>query len=194
MVSWYLVLLGVVASERGLELFISRRNAHWALAHGGIEFGQRHFRLMVLVHVSFLFSCAAEVVCWQRPVIPALAISMGILALAAQALRYWAVMTLGRRWNVRVIVVPWEAAVTSGPYRYVRHPNYLAVLIEAFAVPLVHTAWLTALIFTLLNAMLLAVRIRCEERALTRYCSYRERLGRRGRFFPTRWVASAHEH
>jgi methyltransferase len=86
--------------------------------------------------------------------------------IAAQALRYWCIATLGPRWNVRVIVVPGMALATDGPYRFLRHPNYLAVVTEMIALPLVHTAWLTAIVFSLLNAAMLAVRIRVEEAAL----------------------------
>jgi methyltransferase len=108
----------------------------------------------------------------------------------AQALRYWVILTLGPRWNVRIIVIPGEPLVTSGPYRYLRHPNYLAVIVEAMAIPLVHSAWLTAVGFSAFNALMLVVRIRCEEEALARYCGYREQLGARRRFLPT-WHRTA---
>jgi hypothetical protein len=90
------------------------------------------------------------------------------LVLAAQALRWWCIVTLGRQWNTRVIVVPGLPRVTGGPYRFLSHPNYVAVVIEGFALPLVHSAWITALVFTLCNAVLLSVRIRVENRALPR--------------------------
>jgi methyltransferase len=102
------------------------------------------------------------------------------LALAAQGLRYWAIATLGRRWNVRVIVVPGLAAVHDGPYRFMRHPNYVAVVLEGFAVPLMHGAWATAIAFTLLNAWLLRTRVRCEETALRDHCDYDAMLGSPG--------------
>jgi methyltransferase len=88
------------------------------------------------------------------------------LVLAGQALRWWCIATLGPRWNTRVIVVPGLAPVTAGPYRWLRHPNYLAVVVEGAALPLVHTAWVAALLFTVLNAVLLSVRIRVEDQAL----------------------------
>ncbi len=177
----FLLLLG---AERLVELIISRRNAAWALGRGGLEYGQRHFVWMKLLHSAFLAACVLEVWLLARPFLPALGWPMLALALAAQGLRYWAVTTLGRRWNVRVIVLPGEPAVAGGPYRYLRHPNYLAVIVEGLAVPLLHGAWITALSFTLLNGLLLAVRIRCEERALARHCDYRRRLARRGRLLP----------
>jgi len=191
MVSWYLGLLLLLVLERVVELVISRRHAAWAFDRGGVEFGRRHFRLMKLLHACFFCSCAAEVVWWHRPFIPLLALPMAVLVVFSQVLRYWAVAALGRRWNVRVIVIPGEGTVSSGPYRYLRHPNYVAVLIEIVAVPLLHGAWVTTLVFTLLNAILLSVRIRCEERALMRYSDYQHRLGSLRRFLPT-WPASAH--
>ena len=184
MVSWYLLLLSLVGVERLVELAISRRNAARALARGGIEAGQRHFLFMKVLHAGFLVACATEVLLLRRPFVAALGVPMLVLALASQALRYWAVLTLGGSWNVRVIVVPGDLAVTAGPYRYLRHPNYVAVIAEGVALPLVHTAYLTAVGFTLLNAALLAVRIRCEERALTEHCAYAERLGDRPRLLP----------
>jgi methyltransferase len=109
---------------------------------------------------------------------------MVVAAVLAQALRYWAIWSLGERWNVRVIVVPGDPVITRGPYRVVRHPNYAAVAIEGVALPMIHTAWLTALCFTLANAVLLAVRIACEERALANHTDYRAALGDRARFLP----------
>ncbi len=184
--TWYLALLALLGLERVVELVISRRNAAQALARGGIEVGRGHFQVMKLLHTAFFVACAAEVVLFHRPFIPALALPMLLLVVLAQVLRYSAVLTLGRRWNVRVLVVPGDPAVAAGPYRYLRHPNYLAVVVEGFAVPLVHTAWLTALGFSLANAALLRVRIRCEEQALATHCDYARRLGDRPRLIPAR--------
>lgn len=180
----YTAFLALLGAERLVELFISRRNAAWALRRGGVEYGHGHFVWMKLLHSAFLAASVLEVLLLGRPFLPALGWPMLGMALAAQGLRYWAVTTLGRRWNVRVIVLPGEPAVAGGPYRYLRHPNYLAVIVEGLAVPLIHGAWITAVTFTLLNGLLLMVRIRCEERALARHCDYRRRLGRRGRLIP----------
>jgi methyltransferase len=183
-VAAYLLLLALLAGERLVELVLSRRHAAWALARGGIEVGRTHFVAMRLLHASFLLACALEVALFGRPFVPELGLSMLALVLLAQGLRYWAIHALGPYWNVRVIVVPGAPVVTCGPYHFVRHPNYLAVAIEGFAVPLVHTAWLTALLFSLANALLLAVRIRCEEAALEAHCDYGARHGGRARFLP----------
>ena len=186
MVGAYLVLLALLGVERSFELRLSRRNAAWAFERGGIEFGQRHFFWMRLLHAAFLAACALEVTVGRRPFDARVGVPMLALAIAAQALRYWAIASLGPRWNVRVIVVPGLPVVTRGPYRWLRHPNYLAVVIEGFAIPLIHGAWITAVVFSVANAVLLVVRIRCEERALGGHCGYAERLGDRPRLVPLR--------
>lgn len=183
-VAAYVTFISLLGVERVVELLISRRNAAWALSRGGVEYGQGHFVWMKLLHTAFLIACVVEVLLSSRPFVPALGWPMVGLALVAQGLRYWAVLTLGRRWNVRVIVVPGESAVNSGPYRFMRHPNYLAVILEGLALPLIHGAWITATAFTLLNGLLLAVRIRSEERALATHCDYSRRMGDRGRLLP----------
>ena len=160
----YLAFLALIGAERIAELRLSRRNARLAFARGGVEAGADHFRAMVVVHALFLPACALEG--WLRPFPGALGWAALGLALSAQGLRWWAIASLGDRWNVRVIVVPGAEPVRRGPYRWLRHPNYLAVIVEMFAVPLVHGAWICALVFSALNALLLRTRIRDEERAL----------------------------
>jgi methyltransferase len=163
----YAVLILATGGERILELVVSKRNAAWAFARGGVEFGQRHFPPMVVLHTGLLLACIVEVVVAERPFIPALGWPALAVALASQALRWWCIRTLGPRWNTRVIVVPGLPLVTSGPYRWLRHPNYIVVVAEGIALPLVHTAWVTAIVFTVLNAiLLLAFRIPVEEKAL----------------------------
>jgi methyltransferase len=121
---------------------------------------------MVAIHTLFLIACVTEVWWLRRPFHPWLAaLSLAVLG-SAMALRYWAIAHLGDRWCTRVLIEPGRAPVASGPYRYFRHPNYLAVVLEIAALPLVHTAWLTAAVFSLLNAAMLTVRIRVENAAL----------------------------
>ncbi len=161
--SLLVVLFGV---ERLAELAVSLGNARWSFARGGVETGRGHYQYMVVLHTGLLAGCVAEVWLLDRPFLPWLGWPMLALAVASQALRWWCITALGRRWNTRVIVVPGLPLVERGPYRWLRHPNYVAVVVEGFALPLIHTAWLTAALFTLLNAPLLAVRVRCEEQAL----------------------------
>jgi methyltransferase len=163
---WYTVLVLAVGVERLAELRLSLRHAAWARERGGVETGQGHYPWMVLLHTGLLAGCLAEVWLLDRPFLPLLGWTMLVLVLASQGLRWWCIATLGPRWNTRVIVVPGLPLVTSGPYRFLRHPNYVAVVVEGVALPLVHTAWVTALVFTVLNAVLLRTRIRCENAAL----------------------------
>lgn len=163
----YILLVAAVAGERIVELVVAKRNADWAFARGGVEHGRAHYPVMAVMHTALLVSCVAEVVLADRPFLPWLGWPMVILVLAAQALRWWCVTTLGKQWNTRVIVVPGLPLVTSGPYRWLRHPNYVAVVVEVAALPLVHTAWVTAVAFSIANAILLfGWRIPVEERAL----------------------------
>ena len=164
--TWFTVLVLLVGIERLAELVVSRRNAAWAFARGGVESGRRHYAAMVLLHTGLLVGAVLEVWLAGREFVPALGWTMLVVVLAAQALRWWCIATLGRQWNTRVIVVPGLPLVGSGPYRWFRHPNYVAVVVEGVALPLVHTAWVTALVFTMANAALLRVRIRVEEAAL----------------------------
>ncbi|MFF3838685.1 isoprenylcysteine carboxyl methyltransferase family protein [Streptomyces sp. NPDC001930] len=123
---------------------------------------------MVALHTALLASCLIEAWLAHRPFLPVLGWTMVAVVVLAQALRWWCVTTLGPYWNTRVIVVPGARLVRAGPYRFARHPNYVAVVAEIVALPLVHSAWLTATVFTVANAALLAVRIRCENTALGR--------------------------
>lgn len=167
-VAAYAGLLALVGLERLAELVVSRRNAAWAFARGGVERGRGHFPPMVALHTGLLVGALVEVVVADRPFLPWLGWPMLALVVAAQALRWWCIRTLGRQWNTRVIVVPDLPLVSAGPYRWLRHPNYVAVVLEGLALPLVHSAWVTATVFTVGNIPLLAVRLRVEEAALGR--------------------------
>jgi methyltransferase len=162
----FTALVLAVGLERLAELVVSRRNAAWSFARGGVETGRGHFPAMVVLHTALLLGALAEVWAADRPFLPWLGWAALALTLASQGLRWWCITTLGHRWNTRVIVVPGLPLVAGGPYRWTSHPNYVAVVVEGVALPLVHTAWVTALVFTLANAVLLTVRLRVENRAL----------------------------
>lgn len=162
----FVALVAAVGLERIVELVVSRRNIASARARGGVERGSGHYPVMVVLHVGLLVGAAAEVLAADRPFHPWLGWPMLLLVLASQGLRWWCVASLGGAWNTKVVVVPGAPLVRSGPYRVLRHPNYLAVVVEGIALPLVHTAWVTATVFTVANAVLLRTRIRCEEAAL----------------------------
>lgn len=162
----YSLLVAAVAAERVFELVLSRRNERRLLARGAVQAGAGHYPWMVALHTLFLAACVAEVWLLERSFHPWLGLAMLALVLLAMSLRYWVVSTLGERWTTRVYWLPGEARIESGPYGYLRHPNYLAVCVEMVALPLVHTAWLTAVVFSLANALLLRHRIRVEDAAI----------------------------
>jgi methyltransferase len=164
----YTALIGCVAVQRLIELQLSRRHLRALLARGGFEAAPRHYRAMVILHGAFLAACLLEVWLLQRPLLPLLAAAMACVVVAAAALRVWAIATLGERWTTRIVCLPGTPRVVAGPYRFLRHPNYLAVVMEMAALPLLHGAWLTAIVFSAANTAMLAVRIPAEEAALGR--------------------------
>lgn len=182
----YLGLLAVVAAMRLFELRISKVNTRRALAAGAVELGHGHYRWMVLLHTAFLASCGLEVWILDRRAGPLLSSVMLAVLMLASGLRWWVIRSLGDRWTTRVVCFPGREVVTSGPYRYLRHPNYVAVAAELIALPLVHGAWLTAVVFSILNVLLMVARVRVEERGLSLHSDYDGLLGDRPRFLPRR--------
>jgi methyltransferase len=151
------------------ELILAERNRRWAMAQGGLESDRRQYPVIVAVHTLFYLALWLEWKYWSHGWNALWPIWLGLLA-GAQTLRFWAILALGRHWNTRIIVLPQMKLVTRGPYRFIRHPNYLAVIIEFVAIPVLCSAYRTAAVFTLANAWILARRIPQEERAL-RQCS-----------------------
>ncbi len=180
----YVGLVALVAAERLVELAVTRRHAKRLLARGGFVVGGAHYRVMVVLHAALLVAAPLEVWWLERPFLGPLAALAALAVAGTMVLRYWVIATLGDRWTTHVVVVPGEPPVEGGPYRFLRHPNYLAVAVEVAALPLVHAAWATALVFSFANALVLARRIRVEEEALAAHSPYRERLGRRPRLLP----------
>ncbi|MGV9799672.1 isoprenylcysteine carboxyl methyltransferase family protein [Mycobacterium sp. NPDC003449] len=163
-IKFYPALIAAIAAERVAELVVSQRNLRWSKANGGKEFGAGHYPVMVVLHTGLLAGALAEA--RGRRFRPALGWPMLAVVAAAQALRWWCIATLGRQWNTRVVVVPGAGRVADGPYRLLPHPNYVAVVAEGAALPLVRSAWITALLFSAANAVLLRTRIRVEDDAL----------------------------
>ena len=162
----FTILLVVVAMERVVELVISKRNLRWSFAQGGIEFGRSHYKYMVTIHVFLLGGSLLEVWLFRPTLIPMLSSIMFVLAIASQILRWWCISSLGKRWNTLIVIIPGYPLSKKGPYRWFKHPNYVAVIVEGFALPLVGFAWRTAIVFSILNAAVLTVRIRSENAAL----------------------------
>jgi len=159
------VAFGVLAVQRVLELRLAKRNEAWARAEGAKEFGARHYPAFFVLHGGWLVGWVVEGL--RRDALPPRWWLWVAVFCVAQGLRYWAISTLGKRWNTRVLVLPGRPPILRGPYRLIPHPNYLAVALELAAVPLSVGAIWTAAISTVLNAVLLiGVRIPCESRAL----------------------------
>lgn len=154
------IILALVTLQRAGELVLARANTQRLLAQGAVELSPQHYPLIIAVHAAWL------IVLWvfgRHQPVDAVALALYLLL---QVLRGWVLWTLGPRWTTRIIVLPGAPLVTSGPYRFLSHPNYAVVTGEIALLPLALHLPVTALIFTLLNAMVLALRIRAENRAL----------------------------
>ena len=155
-----LIILALVTLQRGGELWLSNRNTQRLLTQGAREYSPGHYPLIVAVHVLWLAS-----LWWLAPGRPIDGFWLTFFV-AIEALRIWVLATLGRRWTTRIIVLPGAPLIRRGPYRFVKHPNYLVVVLEIAVLPLVFGLWQVAFVFTLLNAAVLSIRIRAEDRAL----------------------------
>lgn len=180
----FLGLLALVGLSRLAELGISRRHQRAMARRGIAKRRDPQFSGMVLLHAGVLAGAALEVVLLRRPFIPALAVVMGIIFAMATALRWWVIGILGIHWNVEVMASAPLGVVSTGPYRWVRHPNYLAVFAELAALPLIHTAWITALVAASGNAWALRHRLRVEEPILAANPSYQAVMAGKPRFLP----------
>ncbi len=160
--------LAFVALQRLFELRLARANLHWALSQGAKEYGREHYPLFFFLHIGWMLGWLVEGLA-RNQLSPIWGFWLAVFLLA-QGLRYWAIRSLGRYWNTRILIVPGAKRVTTGPYRYMPHPNYVAVALEILSLPLIFNAWMTALTASVLNAaLLLAIRIPAEERALLQY-------------------------
>jgi methyltransferase len=180
----YFALLALVGAGRLVELVISRRNQRRLEQQGVRRIPEPSFPWLVALHTGVLVGAAAEVVFLHRPLIPALAVVMGALFVLSNILRWWVIETLGDHWAVKVMASSSLGVVTSGPYRWIRHPNYVGVVIEVFSLPMIHTAWITALIVTPLYMEILRRRLRLEDGVLMANPTYRAAMGAKPRFFP----------
>jgi methyltransferase len=181
----YLSLLAVVGLGRLLEMRLSRRHQRALAARGARRAVEPGFIFMVALHTGVLIAAALEVVLLRRPFNAAVGIPALVAFALANGLRWWVIATLGPHWNVQVVgSLDDLGVVTSGPYRFIRHPNYVAVFVELIALPLVHFAWLTAIVGTALHVVVLRNRLAVEEAVLAANGPYREIMGGKPRFIP----------
>ena len=180
----YLVLLAIVALLRLYELRISRRHQQDMVAQGASKVEEPRFRWMVVLHTGVLIGAACEVVFLHRPFIPVLAAVCFVIFIAANAVRWWVIRTLGEHWNVQVMNSTGLGVVTRGPFRYVRHPNYAAVFVEMLVLPLIHTAWITSVVGSAAHVLVLSQRLATEEKVLFSDAHYRDAMSGKPRFLP----------
>ncbi|WP_423798907.1 isoprenylcysteine carboxyl methyltransferase family protein [Neobacillus sp. SAB-20_R2A] len=167
----FISFMGFIIFQRAAEILFAKRNEKWMKSKGALEFGIVHYRWIVLVHVLFLLSFSMEKFIFNHGLSPQWLIIF-IAFIFAQALRIWALASLGRYWNTKILVLPNADVIRKGPYRFIKHPNYFVVCVEILVIPLLFQAYYTACLFTVLNIMVLAIRIPEEERALECYSEY----------------------
>lgn len=180
----YAGFLAVVAVSRLAELVLSRRNQRRLAEAGARRKPDPVYPLMVALHSLTLVGAALEVFVFQRPLVVWLAASCFLVWLLANALRFWCIRTLGRHWNTQVVDSTSTGVISSGPYRWVRHPNYTAVFVEMLAIPLLHTAWITALVVAVAHSLVLRARVRSEESVLSASEEWRRAMAHKPRFIP----------
>src|ERR1700732_2577949 len=180
----FLTLLVTVAALRVVELQISRRHQASMIERGASKVAEPRFGWMVALHTAVLIGAGVEVIFLHRPFIPLLAAVMFTLFLAANAVRWWVIRTLGEHWNVQVMNSTGLGVITSGPFRYVGHPNYAAVFTEMLVLPLIHTAWITAIVGSAAHILVLSQRLVTEEKVLFSDAHYRDAMSGKPRFLP----------
>lgn len=167
----FVVILLLVITQRMVELIIAKRNEKWMIQQGGYEVGRAHYPMMIMLHSSFFIFLLLEVLLFNRA-LSNFFILLLVLFLLTQAGRLWCLSSLGKLWNTRIIINPNLNVIKKGPYRFLKHPNYVIVSLEFIILPLLFNAYFTAIIFTLLNVWMLSVRIPIEEKALRDATNY----------------------
>ncbi|MFC0271671.1 isoprenylcysteine carboxyl methyltransferase family protein [Metabacillus herbersteinensis] len=179
----FVFLLILIILQRLTELMLAKRNEKWMKQRGGVEYGREHYPYIVALHVLFLVSFIAEVLLFDKGLTTYWYIIAPIIVFT-QVIRYWAVFSLGSFWNTRIIIIPNADVVSKGPYRFLKHPNYLVVALEILCIPLLFNAFLTSIMFTLTNVLMMKVRILAEERALVNSTNYVSVFQSKNRFLP----------
>ncbi|WP_078409564.1 isoprenylcysteine carboxyl methyltransferase family protein [Priestia abyssalis] len=187
---FYAVLTFIII-QRLLELAVAKRNEKWMREQGAVEIGQSHYKWIVLVHFLFFISLISEVVWMERK----LSSFWGLLAaifLFTQLGRLWTIASLGRFWNTKILVLPKADVVLKGPYKFLKHPNYVIVALEFLIIPLLFEAYTTMVLFSLLNILVLSIRIPAEEKALSAFTNYKEVTECHSRFLPVKNDKNSH--
>ena len=181
---FFTIVISFLIVQRLLEVRLSTKNEAYIIKNGGMEYAPEHFIVMKMLHTLWFVTMIVEFVLNKPEVSPVLSAICFAGMLLGQTLRYAAIRTLGKRWTVKIFVLPTAPAVNNGIFKYIKHPNYLGVIIEIFTIPMIFGLTYTAVAFSIANALLLVVRIRKEEEILSLKNDYRDRLNQRPRFLP----------
>lgn len=177
------LLITLIIIQRFLELVIAKRNEISMKQRGGIEVGKEHYKYIVAVHILFFVTLIGEVMILQKEPTPFWP-HLIILFLLTQLGRIWVISSLGTFWNTKIIILPKEKVIAKGPYRFLKHPNYLIVSLEFIIIPLLFQAYVTLFLFSLLNMLVLSIRIPFEEKALSELTEYEKTFSTHKRLFP----------
>ncbi|MEH7418228.1 isoprenylcysteine carboxylmethyltransferase family protein [Neobacillus drentensis] len=179
----FVLLIILIVIQRIVELFVAKRNEIWMKNQGAVEFGEKHYKFMVLIHMMFFISLFTETLLLKRGISALWPVFLCLFALA-QVVRIWVITSLGKFWNTKVLVLPNARIVRKGPYRFLKHPNYVVVGMELLAAPMLFNAYFTAILFTVLNTIILMIRIPIEEKALITLTEYDKTFQDCHRFIP----------
>lgn len=179
----FITFIAFLIVQRIAELLHAKRNEQWMKARGAFEVGKNHYKFIVLMHSLFFLSLIIEVILFEKGISAYFSFFL-VLFILTQIARVWTIRSLGKYWNTKIIILPNKIAVSKGPYNYVRHPNYVIVVVEILVIPLLFNAFFTALVFSILNMIALTIRISAEERALMSRTNYRDVQKSKPRFIP----------
>jgi methyltransferase len=179
----FLLFFLFVVLQRSIELFVARKNEKWMKDQGALEFGSNHYQYMVIMHALFFVFFLVEKITLNRDVSLFWPLLLSVFVFT-QIMRFWVISSLGKYWNTKILVLPNVNVVRKGPYRFIKHPNYVVVTLELIVVPLLFEAYVTAVLFTILNLLILSVRIPAEEKALKELTEYEGSFQSCNRFFP----------
>ena len=169
----FICVVSFIIIQRILELLVARNNEKWIKSKGGYEVGANHYPYMVAIHIGFFISLIIEFMVFKQAV-SRFWLLLFVIFISLQIMRVWVIASLGRFWNTKILVLPGAHVVKKGPFHFIRHPNYVVVTSEIIIIPLMFEAYFTAIVFTLLNIVILSVRIPKEEAALREVTDYKE--------------------
>lgn len=187
----FYIVITFITIQRLLELAVAKRNEKWMREQGAVEVGQSHYKYIVFVHLLFFISLITEVL-WMEKTLSSFWVLLAVIFMLAQLGRIWVITSLGKFWNTKILVLPKADVVLKGPYKFLKHPNYVIVALEFLVIPLLFEAYMTMVVFSVLNILVLTVRIPAEEKALSAFTNYHEVTECYSRFLPLKNDKNSH--